>query len=289
MSGSYTVQTMSRADIGTAVGWAAGEGWNPGHEDANIFPATDPAGFIGGYLDQQMIASISVINYDAHFAFVGFYIVDAPYRGRGYGFRLWQDAIGHAGRRVIGLDGVIAEQDSYRRSGFELAYRNIRYGGTVSRQSVRTKLPAGISCEPVAGMDETLTAFDRALFPAPRASFLEAWISGPGHIARAAYKDGALAGYGVIRPCHTGYKVGPLFARDHDVAAALLPALISDAEGADDRLEIFLDVPEPNRQAVRLAESLRLEPVFETARMYCGPAPEIDLARIFGVTTFELG
>jgi len=29
--------------------------------------------------------------------------------------------------------------------------------------------------------------------------------------------------------------------------------------------------------------------VFETARMYTGPAPAIDLARIYGITTFELG
>jgi len=32
-----------------------------------------------------------------------------------------------------------------------------------------------------------------------------------------------------------------------------------------------------------------LKPVFETARMYTGPDPAIDLAKLFGVTTFELG
>ena len=34
--------------------------------------------------------------------------------------------------RVIGLDGVVAQQENYRKSGFELAYANIRYGGTVA-------------------------------------------------------------------------------------------------------------------------------------------------------------
>jgi hypothetical protein len=29
--------------------------------------------------------------------------------------------------------------------------------------------------------------------------------------------------------------------------------------------------------------------VFATARMYTGPAPAIDLDRVFGVTSFELG
>jgi hypothetical protein len=29
--------------------------------------------------------------------------------------------------------------------------------------------------------------------------------------------------------------------------------------------------------------------MFETARMYRGPAPEIDTAKVFGITSFELG
>ena len=32
-----------------------------------------------------------------------------------------------------------------------------------------------------------------------------------------------------------------------------------------------------------------MTPVFETARMVAGPAPEEPIERIFGVTTFELG
>jgi phosphoglycolate phosphatase-like HAD superfamily hydrolase len=48
-------------------------------------------------------------------------------------------------------------------------------------------------------------------------------------------------------------------------------------------------VPEPNAAAVALAERHGLQPVFETARMYRGPAPSEPLTRIYGVTTFELG
>jgi hypothetical protein len=29
--------------------------------------------------------------------------------------------------------------------------------------------------------------------------------------------------------------------------------------------------------------------VFETVRMYLGPAPVLDAARIYGITSFELG
>ena len=52
---------------------------------------------------------------------------------------------------------------------------------------------------------------------------------------------------------------------------------------------MFLDVPEPNRDAVALARSRGLAPVFETARMYTGAVRDVAIHRIFGVTTFELG
>ncbi len=34
--------------------------------------------------------------------------------------------------RTIGLDGGVAQQGNYRKSGFEFAYNNIRYGGVAA-------------------------------------------------------------------------------------------------------------------------------------------------------------
>ena len=52
---------------------------------------------------------------------------------------------------------------------------------------------------------------------------------------------------------------------------------------------VAIDVPDNNAAAVAMARRLGLEPAFETARMYTGPAPEIDSAGLFGVTSLELG
>lgn len=288
MSDGFTMRAMSPADIEQAVDWAAAEGWNPGLSDAGCFAVVDAEGFIGGWLGERLIASISVINYDSSFAFLGFYIVDAPHRGQGYGYRLWRHAFRHAGGRLVGLDGVLAEQDSYRRSGFELAYRNIRYGGVL--QGVRFEpCPADLEIKPVDRATPEIAAFDRRMFPAPRDAFLNAWLAAPGHVARAAHRDGKLAGYGVIRPCRNGHKIGPLFAENRQVAEALLAALLAEFGSEDGPGEVFLDVPEPNPVAMDLARDLGLEPVFETARMYTGPVPQIELGKVFGVTSFELG
>jgi hypothetical protein len=98
-------------------------------------------------------------------------------------------------------------------------------------------------------------------------------------------RDGNLAAWGVIRPCRRGHKVGPLVAEDRAAAETVLAALIA-AAGAQ---EVFLDVPSVNGDALALAQDLGLASVFETARMYTGAIRPLQLERVFGVTTFELG
>src|SRR5262249_34837342 len=80
-------------------------------------------------------------------------------------------------------------------------------------------------------------------------------------------------------------KIGPLVADDRAAAEAVLAGLIA-AAGAQD---VFLDVPSVNANALALAQDLDLAPVFETARMYTGAIRPLQLERVFGVTTFELG
>jgi GNAT superfamily N-acetyltransferase len=275
------IRSMRPDEISIAVNWAAAEGWNPGLADDLCFAAADPDGFFIGELDGAPAATVSCVNYGESFAFLGFYIVREDLRGRGYGLRIWDAAINHAGSRVIGLDGVVAQQENYRKSGFKLAYANVRYGGTVEAPAAPQGVVIALSDLPLAAVE----AYDATVFPAPRTAFLRCWIGTSAHVGRALLRDGALAGWGVIRPCRKGHKIGPLFADDRAAAEAVLSALLASVgEG-----EVFLDVPSINRDAIALAEGLGLAPVFETARMYTGAIPHLQLERVFGVTSFELG
>jgi GNAT superfamily N-acetyltransferase len=274
------IRPMRADEILAAIDWAAAEGWNPGLADGACIGAVDPEGFLIGELDGAAAATISCVNYDANFAFLGFYMVRPDLRGRGLGLQIWKAAIAHGGARVIGLDGVVAQQANYRKYGFELAYPNIRYGG-IAAAGAPTAGVGALHDVPMALIESS----DATVFPAPRPAFLRAWTRAPRHIGRALMRDGALAAWGVIRPCRRGWKVGPLVADDRASAEAVLSALIADIGGS----EIFLDVPSLNHEAVALAQGLGLAPVFETARMYTGRIPSLRLERVFGVATFELG
>lgn len=277
------IRAATEAEFATAIDWAAAEGWNPGLDDLPAFFAADPGGFLMGFRQGEPVTSISVVRYGDAYGFLGFYICHPEHRGTGAGLATWEAGMAHLAGRTVGLDGVLAQQENYRTSGFEFAERNLRFSGVPS-------LPAKPGIE-VRGIGDgewpAALAYDRAHVAADRTGFAKIWFGGTAtRFARIAIADGEIAGLGVIRACRTGTKIGPLFANGRDVAEALIVAL---AETQPEGTEIILDVPEPNGYGVTLAQALGLQPAFETARMYRGPAPTLPLDRIFGVTTFELG
>lgn len=281
-STDYTIRTMTGREIGTAVEWAANEGWNPGFEDAECFFRADPSGFLVGVLGDEPVAVISVVKYGTTFGFLGFYIVRPEYRGMGYGIDIWNAGLARLDGRTVGLDGVVAQQENYRKSGFEPAWRNIRYMGRGGGRSITGNGIVPLSEIPI----DLLIDYDRPFFPDDRQDFIECWTSRTGHTSLGIVDNGRLTGYGVIRPCRSGYKIGPLFADTMEIAEMLFSALKA---GTPKDSPVYLDIPEVNPDARSLVIRHDLSIVFETARMYRGPAPVLPIERIFGITTFELG
>lgn len=279
----FVVRTMSADDVALSVEWAAEEGWNPGLHDAECFRAADPDGFFIGAWRGEPAAGISAVAYGEHFGFIGLYIVKLAFRGRGFGMRVWQHGMDYLRNRNVGLDGVVAQQANYRKSGFRLAYRNIRFQGVV-QASVQNATGSNI-LNASALPFERLLDYDRQCFPAARERFLATWLGQPDATALAAVRDGQVAGYGVLRRCRTGCKIGPLFADSDEIASDLFDALAARMPGE----VIVLDVPETNAAAVALAERHGMTSVFETARMYTQDPPALQIEQVFGVTSFELG
>ncbi|WP_428306818.1 GNAT family N-acetyltransferase [Lacipirellula sp.] len=288
MDGELQIRALGRDEMALPLDWAAREGWNPGLRDAECFFATDGGGFLVGELAGEAIGTISAVRYGDAFGFIGFYIVRPDVRGRGYGMQLWRAAMERLAGRNVGLDGVVAQQANYAKSGFRLAHRNVRYQGTaVSEGSVLGQTPSRCEIVPMSEVAlSDVAAYDRTVFPASREEFLAAWLPQLQAGAWAAVDANGVRGFVVVRPCRHGWKIGPLAADDLGVARQLYAAAAAHAgQGAT----LFLDVPEPNHAAVQLARELGMTPVFETARMYTGAAPQVELAKLFGVTSFELG
>lgn len=279
----FGIRNAGARDIGLMRRWAEEEGWNPGDSDLQAFTVADPRGFLVGVLDGEPVGCVSAVRHGAGSGFIGFYITRPAVRGQGYGIRLWRAATERLAGRLVGLDGVVDQQANYRKSGFERVWNNVRFEGVP--QGGPAAVP-GVALVDAGTLPFTaLAAYDRRFFPEDRDAYLAAWTGLPGRTAIAAVRDGGLCGLGVVRPCSGASRIGPLYADGPGVAGALLGALAGAADGGP----VAVDVPDHNGPAVKLVTELGLLPSFEAARMYTGPAPEIDRAGQYGVTSLELG
>jgi hypothetical protein len=229
-------------------------------------------------MDGRMMAGISAVRYGTEFGFIGLYIAHPDFRGQGHGRRVWDAGMAYLAGRTIGLDGVPEQQANYRSMGFLPAYDTFRWSGRME----------GIPDPDIRSLDESLVpsliTFDRLHFPAEREAFFEEWMVAP-RLAKTLVRDGEIRGYAVLRQCHEGCKIGPLFAGNASDAMALLDACAAEAAGQD----IHIDVPAGQAEFGTMLADRGFLRGFQTTRMYRGPTPSYALGSVFGVTSLELG
>jgi hypothetical protein len=281
----YRFLRLDLAGLQTLVEWAAGEGWNPGLADAELFYTTDPEGFYGYFNGDEMMGGGSLVSYGGHYGFMGFFIIKPEYRSVGLGKTLWFLRRNLLQKRLhpdapIGMDGVVAMQPFYARGGFRMAFRDERHermGEAFSFDSaVRRICPDDY---------DSLIRYDTRCFGFPRPDFLRPWLCQPASYAFVYGSSDSPEGYAVLRKARIGYKIGPLFAENAAVAEQLYRACLASVPGE----WVYLDIPAANQAAVDLVRKYDTRFVFECARMYYGNPPETDIHCVYGITSFELG
>jgi len=173
------IKKLSLDGVKTLVQWAADEGWNPGPHDAEVFYATDPDGFYGYFMDDELIAGGAVVSYGGKFGFMGLFIVKPQYRSLGIGRQLWYQRRDMLLSRLnpdaaIGMDGVVAMQPFYEKGGFKIAFRDIRYMRTGESFDVNRHI-SNITKNDVP----EIIAYDAKYFGVERALFLIPWLQLP--------------------------------------------------------------------------------------------------------------
>lgn len=262
---------MRLADLETVLSWAADEGWNPGLADAPAFLAADPAGFFLAEIDGTPAAAISVVNHDADHAFLGLYLCRPAHRGKGIGYALWKEALRHAGTRAVTLDGVPAQQENYRRSGFAPVGKTVRYAGQAPEADALMQARA---LSPLIEADAKAVGHRRD-------RFASAWFESGADRRTLAHN----ASFATYRRCPNGVKIGPFLAETEAEARCLLGARpFGQTDGP-----IFIDVPETCAALTALVRELGFEPTFETARMTKGQPPNGAPPPFYAVATLELG
>lgn len=278
-------QKLDLEGVRTLVKWAEEEGWNPGPFDADVYYATDPEGFYGFFLEDKLIAGGAIVSYNNEFGFMGLFIVKPEFRGKEIGKKLWYQRRDTLLKRLndgasIGMDGVVAMQHFYEKGGFKIAFRDERY----EKIGIEFNVDQNIST--INNDDlKSILEYDKVCFGFSRQQFLKPWLALPGNKTFKYIEDGKLKGFAIIRKAVKGYKVCPLFADNNAIAEELYKACLNSVVGE----ALYLDIPVTNKEAVNLIKKYNAVYVFECARMYYGNPPAVEIDKIFGLTTFEIG
>ncbi len=285
MTEKFIFKKLDKSGLETLVKWADDEGWNPGPNDAGVYWQTDPEGYYGYFLNDELIAGGSLVSYNGEFGFMGFFIVKTEYRGKGIGRKLWYERRNKLLERLkegatIGMDGVVDMQPFYNKGGFEIAFRDERYEFEAKSYNTDGRIK-------LAEINDykDIVKYDAKYFDYPRPQFLIPWMDVKTTNTYKYTENAEIKGFVTVRKANKGYKICPLFAENEIIAEELFKKAMDSVKGN----LIYLDIPVINEKAVKLVKKFNGNYVFECARMYYGEPPKVDISKIFGITTFELG
>ena len=276
-------------------------GWIPGAlDDVNYF-AADETGFFAGELDGKVISCISVVKYSDAYAYLGQYIVDKAYRGKGYGLETWKFSLSSLPDGCnCGLDAVVEMVPIYERSGFKPAWNTHRITISINLALLHSlTCPESITIKPLTHVPfHQILKYDTSVHVYERKLFLEKWISAKNCLGFAAVNpQGNVVGYAVVRTImkkEDGWRIGPLFADNSQIARGLYCAMIEGVAAQHSTASITMDVPcgdgcNPDAIDILLTE-LSGFVTDRYVRMYTmGPPPNYPLQKMYVVTSVELG
>ncbi|WP_249676104.1 GNAT family N-acetyltransferase [Pseudomonas abieticivorans] len=218
------------------------------------------------------------------YATIGLVIVDDAYQGQGLGRRLMDKVLDVAQPRTAILNATIAGTPLYKSQGFEEFGFICQHQGTAVLQSLPA-LPAGEHVQVLSASDQTaMLALANAASGLDREAVLGELMA----IQEAAVgivKDGALVGFGLLRPFGRGRSIGPVVAQTGLQAQHLIQALLAAAP----ETFVRIDVPAVTELGPWL-ETLGLKQVDKVAQMARGPAPQSrDGVLQFALVTQAIG
>lgn len=280
--------------------WASkGEGWPS--MVGGVLPNynQDNEGFYTMELEGQRIGSISMITFNRlKMAYVGFYILREPHRGKGLGRVLMEEVINHSeknrGITTFGLNCADAAVPLYEKFGFKTYTKDDFWSLKLpDRDDYQVKFNdqqlSDVSLFPAA-----LLSYDETVYGDARTNYLHAVCSKPSTITVLCEEEGKITGYGVISerlPAkaeeHKSYRIGPLYADNSDVAAEILNGLIASA--AQKPSTIFLETPGTNPSSAKIMSQFGFTKTFTMSKMYRGEPPKHDEEKIFGYSSVAFG
>jgi GNAT superfamily N-acetyltransferase len=261
-------RTMRPEDLDACLGLRDLVGWNQQRRDWELFLSFRPTGCFVAVAGKTIVGTITTIDYDSRFSWIGMVIVHPEFRRRGIGTLLLERAIaGLETCETIKLDATPAGKKIYDRLGFVDEYGLMRLVGAENRPEIHLSGLAREAKPVSADHIPAIAAFDAPIFGAGREHVLAAWYERSPRYARILFRGDAIRGYCLGRPGRHYETIGPVVADDEEAALALIRAVLVEIGARPVCIDCFDHSPAFNEAL----ETLGLSCQRPFIRMYRGP------------------
>jgi hypothetical protein len=165
---------------------------------------------------------------------IGFFMFNAPFRGKGLGRELWKQlevSFRDSNTAIIGLDAVEEQVNTYKRRGFEnvariplMARPSLKQKPLSAAQSQNVDVEGELldikSVDPqtLAKIDLEHTGLDRSTYWSYDALLSRHDAFGYALSSTSTSTPPEITGFILVRRCEHGHRVGPLYAETYNAA-----------------------------------------------------------------------
>jgi GNAT superfamily N-acetyltransferase len=240
----FTTRPLSPDEVPAAAGLCRQAGWNQTEEDWLTFLTLAPETCRTAWVDGRLVGTVTVLPYGP-FAWIGMVLVDESVRKRGLGTTLLTDALALVGpTRTACLDATPLGRPVYARLGFQADGELQRFERPATPDVAKDPRPLDAAERPTVRPwrpDDlrAIAPWDREVFGADRSVLLSLCAHRAPHLAWVAETTGEIVGYLLGRSGYDFDHIGPLVARNVEVATALTAAAMTRGSRP-----MVLDVPD---------------------------------------------
>jgi len=280
------LRLMTSGDIADGMRLKRASGWDQTRTDWRTFLALRPNGCFVAVKSGRIVGTVTTIDYQGVFSWIGMLLVDPEHRRKGIGRALLARAMQSlSGCRTIKLDATPQGRKVYEKLGFREEWELVRMlRGPLSPAPT---IPAEAHVRSMTESDlEKVVEFDAPVFGQSRGHVLKACLANSPQYGFLADTDGVIEGYCLGRSGEDYEHIGPVVCRNRKQAEALsLAALVKSGDRP-----IALDVPIHAAGRLRFLESLGFSGQRRLTRMFLGPNENPGLPQFqWAICAPELG
>jgi len=211
--------------------------WNQTEDDWKRLLRLEPNGCFCATSNGSVVGTATTTIYGSELAWIGMVLVDPEHRRKGIATRLMEAAMNYlagAGVATIKLDATPSGKPIYQRLDFSEECLVERWAGTGLKSSSSGASPA------VSRQGEML-ALDQEAFGTDRARLLKMLMNESWMEPRQTNDGDATTGFAMARPGTVANYVGPVIARDANVARNLLDEMRGQLMGQPVYIDLNTD------------------------------------------------